>query len=177
MITKALLFGLVAACSLVAQAVTMEELHELQKARYADSLKAQPDKDKPGRPATATDHSPASIVSASYGAPADPKEMRLTGLYGVGNDIEANISYRGATVPLKLGMDIDGWVLTDIGERTVKLTKTAQSRAGKKGSSKTVTLRIANVIREFPAAATQYAPAPVPMPLPAAAATPRRPLP
>lgn len=177
MIKKAFLFGLLATCSVVAQAVTMEELHELQKARYADSLKPATDKDKNGRPLTPNEQGTTPIVTASYGAPADPKEMRLTGLYGVGTDIEATIAYRGATVPLKLGMDIDGWVLTDIGERTVKLTKTAQGRKEKKGRTRTVTLRIANVIREFPPAVPQYAPSPLPMPLPAAAAAPRRPLP
>lgn len=176
MIKKALLFGIVATCSLVAQAVTMEELHELQKARYAESLKAPTDKDKNNRPLVSGNNGPSSIVSTSYGAPADPREMRLTGLYGVGTDIEANIAYRGASVPLKLGMDIDGWVLTEIGERTVKLTKTARGRNQKKGRAKTVTLRIANVIREFPAAAPQYGHAPVPLPLPSAA-IPRRPLP
>lgn len=179
MIKNAFLFGFFAACSQITHAVTMEELHELQKARYADSLKAPSDKDKGGRPSATLDQGSSSIVSASYGGPADPKEMRLTGLYGVGSDIEANIAYRGATVPLKLGMDLDGWVLTDIGERTVKLTKTTGGRAGKKGTTRSVTLRIANVIREFPATAPQYAPAPIPMPMPMppAAAAPRRPLP
>lgn len=164
------------------QAVTMEELHEMQKNRYAETLKQPTEREKAAQAvATAAKAGPVndSLITDSPGSSSAIKGMRLTGLYGVGSDIEAKIAYRGASIPLKLGMDIDGWVLTDIGDRWVDMTQATSAPKGKKASKpKTVKLRITNVIRDYSSpVANQFSGMPSPLPSVPPLPLPRGPLP
>lgn len=136
-----------------AQAVTIEELHELQKKKYAKSLSGAPEEEKSGSKIDPIKFGNAGEIAlprlemAASKKGEEYREMRLMGLFGVGNDIEAKIAYRGAVIPLKIGMDIDGWVLTSIGDRSVTVTRSVS--AGKTIKKRSERLRVATFIREY----------------------------
>ena len=143
-----------------AAATTVEELYELKKRQYEEQLRSGKDGAVKHEPSKGPD---ILKTSAPVGAPpaVGTAEMRLISLMGVGKEIEATINYKGSTVPLKKGMDIDGWTLSDIGDNWVDMTKVSKTKSGKTVKGKTVRLRIMTIVRSYgdaPTAGNQTAP-------------------
>lgn len=169
----------------VAHAGTIEEMYELKKKQYEDSLK--PKSSSNALPATGDAMPIVSTVSVSAppagaSVPKSDKAMRLTAIYAVGNDVEVKINSKGVTYGITPGMEIDGWRLLSVGDRTAEMECVNPAKgACKKG--KTMHLTISTLPRDYGSSKQPYYPmnpnslpmAPLPpvTPLPPASQYPR----
>ncbi len=145
-ITAALLMFVLTAS---AQAVDIETLVAKQRELMLHKLDNQikEEQSKGAKPMANLPASPplsALPVPASFPPPALPSadaaanrlraadNFSLMGLFGIGNDLEAHIKYRDSVLPLKIGMDIDGWRLMSIEDRSVVLVDTSSDNRGKR---------------------------------------------
>lgn len=53
----------------------------------------------------------------------DDSDFKLVGIFGIGNDLEAEVVYKETTLPMKVGMSVNGWALSSIDSRAVTLRK------------------------------------------------------
>ena len=70
--------------------------------------------------------SPANELGAVHLPATDPDgngEFKLIGIFGVGDDLEAEIDYKKTVIPLRMGMDLDGWALYRVDGHSVTLRK------------------------------------------------------
>lgn len=72
---------------------------------------------------------------------ADPDgtgDFKLVGIYGVGDELEAEIGYKGAVIPLRRGMELGGWSLYSVESHAVTLRKLFSGRPAGKAEVVTV---------------------------------------
>ncbi len=157
----------------MAHAQTLDEMYEARKKEYVDKRKsngmALPQAGMPsGSGGPMMGVTPLGAVAAPSQNGIKPvsavsdKDMRLTGLFGVGDDIEAHVTQFGSTHTIKQGMTIDGWRFTLMGDRWIELTKPR----GKGKNAKVVTkrLHISTIPRNYEAKGSGAAALPPVMP-------------
>lgn len=112
---------------------------ELQKARLESQI--QSERSKAGGPVMQNvSISPsAGAVGANTGSTVlgtDAKDMRVVGIYGVGEHLIAHLLINGTRVPVRIGSELEGWRVTGIDERSVHLHGRS-SRSGRAAASST----------------------------------------
>lgn len=155
--------------STLSHAITIEEVHELQKEKLARSLKEGLGDSgagaKKGVPEAVIPQQPVQVIKPK--APVDETaNMRLTGLYGVGDDVTAIVMYNGNEIDLRKGDKIAGWTLTAVGDRWIDMSrelpkaKARKAAKSKKNTTstpvamKTNRLRIATAVTDYSRFAT-----------------------
>ena len=161
------------AISSITYAQTMDEIHTLQKEKLIRNLKESIDKDN----ANTAPKIVNPIVPANRNA---IKEMELTGLFGVGDEAEAKIAYDGELYERKIGMDLAGWKLSSFRDLCVVMIKEngVTHVASKKkniktdGGSRTASLCIKTMVRDYATGRSQADIMPANMAFPTPASMP-----
>lgn len=157
------LFVLFAAIAFTANAATLGELgdkySELEKAELDSKIgKAKADTGNPlAKPGAAS----AAIVGAekASGSQREQDSLALNGVFGVGNDLKADLSINNVSVVMREGDVALGWKVVSIGKYEVSVAKVG----GKKNSiGRTVQLRLLGA-SEPPAAMPTGVPVGTPM--------------
>lgn len=110
----------------------VDKQRELMGLKIDSQIQEERNKATARSAASAASTVPNTVVQKEVKLPAfDPKEMQLTGLFGIGNNLEAHIRYHGLLLQMRPGMEFEGWRLAKIEERSVLFSKVGERKSSR----------------------------------------------